>query len=98
MNKFDCLYLTFIFNPFIFNHSYTLFISICMLKVCLYRTNFSLLLSRILVYDVGIIVNIKSKVPQICTPNDALNMVVNIFVTDVILALIITPLSSIIPV
>lgn len=87
MNKFDCLYLTFIFN-----HSYTLFISICMLKVCLYRTNFSLLLSRILVYDVGIIVNIKS-----CTPNDVLNMVVNIFVTDVILALIITPLSSIIP-
>lgn len=68
-----------------------------MLKVCLYRTNFSLLLSRILVYDVGIIVNIKSKVPQICTPNDVLNMVVNIFVTDVILALIITPLSSIIP-
>lgn len=63
-----------------------------MLKVCLYRTNFSLLLSRILVYDVGIIVNIKS-----CTPNDVLNMVVNIFVTDVILALIITPLSSIIP-
>lgn len=60
MNKFDCLYLTFIFN-----HSYTLFISICMLKVCLYRTNFSLLLSRILVYDVGIIVNIKSQVPQI---------------------------------
>lgn len=87
MNKFDCLYLTFIFN-----HSYTLFISICMLKVCLYRTNFSLLLSRILVYDAGIIVNIKS-----CTPNDVLNMVVNIFVTDVILALIITPLSSIIP-
>lgn len=87
MNKFDCLYLTFIFN-----HSYTLFISICMLKVCLYRTNFSLLLSRILVYDVGIIVNIKS-----CTPNDVLNMVVNIFVTDVILALIITPLPSIIP-
>lgn len=86
MNKFDCLYLTFIFN-----HSYTLFISICMLKVCLYRTNFSLLLSRILVYDVGVIVNIKS-----CTPNDVLNMVVNIFVTDVILALIITPLSSII--
>ena len=86
MNKFDCLYLTFIFN-----HSYTLFISICMLKVCLYRTNFSLLLSRILVYDVGVIVNTKS-----CTPNDVLNMVVNIFVTDVILALIITPLSSII--
>lgn len=65
-----------------------------MLKVCLYRTNFSLLLSRILVYDVGVIlVNIKS-----CTPNDVLNMVVNIFVTDVILALIIAPLSSIIPV
>lgn len=73
-----------------------------MLKVCLYRTNFSLLLSRILVYDVGVIVNRKSKVLQICTPNDVLNMVVNIFVTDifvtnVILALIITPLSSIIP-
>lgn len=75
-----------------------------MLKVCLYRTNFSLLLSRILVYDVGVIlVNIKSKAPQIRhlksdTPNDVLNMVVNIFVTDVILALIIAPLSSIIPV
>lgn len=75
-----------------------------MLKVCLYRTNFSLLLSRILVYDVGVIlVNIKSKALQICTPNDVLNMVVNIFVTDifvtnVILALIIAPLSSIIPV